>query len=132
MNASKPKVRTAKGGAPLWPGLTAMAIATLYLIALLAAEQQTSIIFLLIFAIVAVAAAAWFRLLAGVSRSFGDHKRSTTDHAHWRDRARRSCAWRICSASGLIRLVGISGREHAHISGQDAEKCRRFPPYVCG
>jgi ABC-type branched-subunit amino acid transport system permease subunit len=74
VNASKPKVRTAKGGAPLWPGLTALAIATLYLIALLAAEQQTSIIFLLIFAIVAVAAAAWFRLLAGVSRSFGDHE----------------------------------------------------------
>jgi len=74
VNASKPKVRTAKGGAPLWPGFTALAIATLYLIALLAAEQQTSIIFLLIFDIVAVAAAAWFRLLAGVSRSFGDHE----------------------------------------------------------
>ena len=74
MNGSKPKAETAKNGAPLWPGLTALAIATLYLIALLAAEQQTSIIFLLIFAIVAVAAAAWFRLLAGVSRSFGDHE----------------------------------------------------------
>ena len=74
MNASKPKVRTAKGGAPLWPGLSALAIATLYLIALLAAERQTSIIFLLIFAIAAVAVAAWFRLLAGVSCSFGDHE----------------------------------------------------------
>src|SRR5262249_17599491 len=34
-------------------------------------------------------------------------QRSTTDHAHCR------C---ICSASGLIRSVGISGREHADIS----------------
>ena len=74
MNGSKPKAKTAKDGAPLWPGLTALALATLYLIALLAAEQQTSIIFLLILAIVVVAAAAWFRLLAGVSRSFGDHE----------------------------------------------------------
>ena len=74
MNASKPKAKTAKDGAPLWPGLTALAIATLYLIALLAAERQTSIIFLLIFGIAAVATAAWFRLLADVSRSFGDHE----------------------------------------------------------
>jgi len=74
VNASKPKAKTAKDGAPLWPGLTALAIATLYLIALLAAERQTSIIFLLIFGIAAVATAAWFRLLADVSRSFGDHE----------------------------------------------------------
>src|SRR6516225_5001452 len=74
VNGSKPKAKTAKDGAPLWPGLTALALATLYLIALLAAERQTSIIFLLIFAIAAVAVAAWFRLLAGVSCSFGDHE----------------------------------------------------------
>jgi ABC-type branched-subunit amino acid transport system permease subunit len=74
VSAFKAKAKSADDGAPLWPGLTALVIATLYLMALLAAERQASIIFLLIFAIAAVAAAAWFRLLAGVSGSFSDHE----------------------------------------------------------
>jgi ABC-type branched-subunit amino acid transport system permease subunit len=60
--------------APLWPGLIALAAATGYLIALLAVERQALIISLLAFGIAAVVAAAWFRLLNGVSGSFADHE----------------------------------------------------------
>ena len=65
---------TAQARATLWPGLAALAAATGYLIALLAAERQAFIISLLAVGIAAVAAAAWFRLLDGVSRSFADHE----------------------------------------------------------
>ena len=63
-----------KAHASLWPGLTALALATAYLIALLAAEKQVLIIVLLGAAIVAVLAAAWLRLLDTVARSFADHE----------------------------------------------------------
>ena len=58
----------------LWPGLIALAVAALYLIALLAAEKQALIISLLAAGIIAVTAAAWFRLLYSVSRAFSDHE----------------------------------------------------------
>lgn len=47
---------------------------TVYLVALLAAERQAVIIALILFAIVAVAAAAWFGLLDVVSRSASRHE----------------------------------------------------------
>ena len=55
--------------APLWPGLVALGLATVYLTALLAAEKQRVIIALLAVGIAAVLVAAWFRLLDRVSRS---------------------------------------------------------------
>ena len=45
--------------APLLPGATALALATAYLIALLAVEKQSFIIGLLLVAIVAMLAANW-------------------------------------------------------------------------
>lgn len=61
-------------GVSLWPGVIALAIATVYLIALLAAEQQAVIILLLATGVVAVVAAAWFGLLGSVRSSFTDHE----------------------------------------------------------
>jgi ABC-type branched-subunit amino acid transport system permease subunit len=58
----------------VWPGLTALAVATGYLVALLAAEKQALIISLLFVGIAGVVAAAWFRLFDGVSRSFADRE----------------------------------------------------------
>src|SRR5882757_6449338 len=63
-----------KTHAALWPGLIALAAATGYLIALLAAENQVLIISLLAAGIAAVIAAAWLRLLDYASRSFEDHE----------------------------------------------------------
>jgi ABC-type branched-subunit amino acid transport system permease subunit len=60
--------------ASLWPGVIALAIATIYLIALLAAEQQALIIALLVAGIATVIGAAWFGLLESVSASFADHE----------------------------------------------------------
>ncbi|HMA55840.1 MAG TPA: branched-chain amino acid ABC transporter permease [Pseudolabrys sp.] len=65
-----------KGHAALWPGVAALAIATAYVVALLAAEKQSLIIILLAIGIVAVLAAAWFGLLENVSASFTDHEDS--------------------------------------------------------
>ncbi len=66
----------AKGNehAALWPGLVALALATVYVIALLAVERQALIIALLAAGIAASVAAAWLRLLDPVSRSFADHE----------------------------------------------------------
>jgi hypothetical protein len=60
----------AKGS--LLPGVAAVALATAYLIALLAVEKQALIIGLLALVIVAVLAAHWLGWLAPVSRSFAD------------------------------------------------------------
>jgi len=65
-----------KTRAALWPGLIALGVATVYVIALLAVEKQAFIIALLAFGIAAVIAAAWFRLLDGVSGSFADHEKT--------------------------------------------------------
>jgi len=66
--------RGEKARAPLWPGVAALAAATVYLIALLAAENQALIISLLAVGIAAVLTAAWLRLLDHASRSFMDHE----------------------------------------------------------
>ncbi len=58
----------------LLPGAAALAIATAYLIALLAAEKQSVIIVLLAIGIAGVLAAAWLRLFDPVSRSFAEHE----------------------------------------------------------
>jgi ABC-type branched-subunit amino acid transport system permease subunit len=63
-----------KAGVSAWPGITALALATAYLIALLAVEKQALIIALLVAGIAVAVAAAWFRLLDGVSASFADHE----------------------------------------------------------
>ena len=67
MPAEKPE-------APLWPALCALAAATVYLIALLAAERQALIIALLAVGVAAVAGAAWSGLLERVGRSFTVHE----------------------------------------------------------
>ena len=58
----------------IWPGLLALAAATAYLIALLAAEKQGLIISLLAFGIVSVLAAAWVGVFGSISRSFADYE----------------------------------------------------------
>jgi ABC-type branched-subunit amino acid transport system permease subunit len=60
--------------ASLIPGAVALALAALYLIALLAVEKQPLIIGLLALAIAAVLAASRLGLLAPVSRSFADRE----------------------------------------------------------
>jgi ABC-type branched-subunit amino acid transport system permease subunit len=60
--------------APLLPGVVALALATVYLIALLAVERQPIIIGLLAVAIMAVLGANRLGLLASVSRSFVDRE----------------------------------------------------------
>jgi ABC-type branched-subunit amino acid transport system permease subunit len=67
MPAEKPE-------APLWSALCALACATVYLIALLAAERQALIIALLAVGVAAVAGAAWFGLLERVGRSITVHE----------------------------------------------------------
>jgi ABC-type branched-subunit amino acid transport system permease subunit len=60
--------------ASLLPGAMALALATGYLIALLAVERQPLIIGLLALAIVAVLGAHWLNWLAPISRSFADRE----------------------------------------------------------
>src|SRR5690242_14280039 len=63
-----------KTGVSAWPGATALAIGTVYLIAVLAAEKQALIIGLLVGGIAVVVAATWLGLLASVRASFTDHE----------------------------------------------------------
>src|SRR5499427_1836168 len=63
-----------KSPAALWPGLAALAAATVYLIALLAAERQALIISLIGVGIAAVTFIAWFRLFDGLSHSFVENE----------------------------------------------------------
>ena len=63
-----------KSPAALWPGLAALAAATVYLIALLAAERQALIISLIGVGIAAVTFIAWFRLFDALSHSFVENE----------------------------------------------------------
>src|SRR5262249_47643082 len=63
-----------KSRAALWPGLAVLAAATVYLIALLAAERQALIISLIGVGIAAVTFIAWFRLFDGLSHSFVENE----------------------------------------------------------
>jgi hypothetical protein len=60
----------------LWPGLAALALVTVYLIALLAVEKQPLIIVLLAVGIVAGFGAGWLGWLTPVSRSFAEREDS--------------------------------------------------------
>ncbi len=60
--------------APLWPSLAALVLSTVYLIALLAVEEQTLIIGLLAAAVVVVVAANYVGVFGAVSRSFAEHE----------------------------------------------------------
>jgi ABC-type branched-subunit amino acid transport system permease subunit len=59
-----------KSNVSVWPGVAALVVATVYLIALLAVEGQQLIMGLLALAILAAVVASWLGLLAPVSRSF--------------------------------------------------------------
>jgi ABC-type branched-subunit amino acid transport system permease subunit len=59
------------GGLSILPGAVAVALATAFVIVLLRVENQTAIIALLAFGIVAVVAANWLGFLAPVASSFG-------------------------------------------------------------
>jgi ABC-type branched-subunit amino acid transport system permease subunit len=63
-----------KPEAPLWPVLWALAAATVYLAALLAAERQAIIIALLAAGVAVIAGAAWLGLLERVARSYAAHE----------------------------------------------------------
>jgi ABC-type branched-subunit amino acid transport system permease subunit len=60
--------------ASIWPGVAALAAATIYVIALLATEEQAIIVALLVAGAAAVVAAAWLGIFEGVSRAFSDHE----------------------------------------------------------
>ena len=72
MSASEPARKMV--GLGWWPGVAAIAVAAVYVIALLAAEKQNLIIALLAIGIVAVIGASRFGLLAPVARSFAWHE----------------------------------------------------------
>jgi len=62
------------GRAALWPGVAALAVATGYLIALLAVERPAVVIALLAAGIAVVVAAAWLGLFGRVSAAFAEHE----------------------------------------------------------
>ena len=72
MSASEPARKIVGPG--WWPGVAAIALAAVYVIALLAAEKQNLIIALLAIGIVAVIGASRFGLLAPVTHSFAWHE----------------------------------------------------------
>ncbi len=72
MSGSRPVA--AKSDIGIFPGAIALALATAYLIALLAAEKQDVIIALLAGGIIVVLAAAWFGLTTIASESFNSHE----------------------------------------------------------
>ncbi len=63
-----------KSRASLLPGVIALALATIYLSALLAVEKQLLIIGLLGLAVIAVLGAYWMGWLTSVGRSFADRE----------------------------------------------------------
>jgi ABC-type branched-subunit amino acid transport system permease subunit len=65
---------TKRSGADWWPGLAGIAMATVYVIALLAAERQGIIIVLLAAGVLVVLAAGWLGLSAPFTRSFAAHE----------------------------------------------------------
>lgn len=74
MSGSESMVGKGKQAPGMWPGVAGLAIAAVYLAALLAAEKQSVIIILLAAGIAVVVAAAWLGLFDRVSRSFADHE----------------------------------------------------------
>src|SRR5215469_12751242 len=63
--------------AGLWWAIIALAVVTVYLIALLSAENQPVVMSLIAFGIVSALAAGWFGVLQGVARAFSEHEERT-------------------------------------------------------
>ena len=72
---------TSNGRAALWPGVAALALATAYLIALLAVERPAVVIALLAAGIAVVVTAAWLGLFGRISRAFAEHENSLALYA---------------------------------------------------
>jgi ABC-type branched-subunit amino acid transport system permease subunit len=66
--------RTKPGRSASWPAIAALSLVTVYLIALLSAEDQAMIILLIAGGIVGALAAGWFGLLQGVGPAFSQHE----------------------------------------------------------
>ena len=69
------KAKPARAG--LWLAIVALAVVTVYLIALLSAEKQLVVISLIAFGIVSALAAGWFGVLQVVARAFSEHEDRT-------------------------------------------------------
>lgn len=67
----------AKPAAGLWWAMIAVAVVTVYLIALLSAEKQLVVMSLIAFSIVSALAAGWFGVLQVVARAFSEHEDRT-------------------------------------------------------
>jgi ABC-type branched-subunit amino acid transport system permease subunit len=78
------------------PGLAALAVATAYMIAVLGAEKQTTILELFALAIAVILGASLLRLLTPVARSFADHE----------------FAFALSAIAALIILGGVFGQNH--------------------
>lgn len=63
-----------KADISVWPGALALAVATAYLIGLLAVEKQSAIIALLALGVVGTLVAAWFGLTEVAGQSFNSHE----------------------------------------------------------
>ena len=63
-----------KADISVWPGAIALAVATAYLIGLLAVEKQNAIIALLALGVVGTLVAAWFGLTEVAGQSFNSHE----------------------------------------------------------
>jgi ABC-type branched-subunit amino acid transport system permease subunit len=75
VSASELIAGRAKPGRPAsWPAIAALGVVTVYLIALLSAENQAVIISLIAAGIVGALAASWFGLLQGVGRAFSERE----------------------------------------------------------
>ena len=113
-----------KARVSVWPGVIALAIATAYLIALLAVERQAFIIALLAAGVTAVVAAAWTGLLESVSGSFADHEDglgAARSSPHWRSRyismtTISCCCWSSpCCSTRWRRSVSTSSSGYAGV-----------------
>jgi ABC-type branched-subunit amino acid transport system permease subunit len=80
----------------LWPGLAALAAATLYLIALLGAERPSIIIALLAAGIAMIVAGAWLGVFAGVGASFAEHED----------------ALGLCGVGALLAVAAVFHEDH--------------------
>lgn len=77
MSASDRMADKAKPAAGLWWAMIAVAVVTVYLIALLSAEKQLVVMSLIAFSIVSALAAGWFGVLQVVARAFSEHEDRT-------------------------------------------------------
>src|SRR5579883_1593321 len=79
-----------------FPSLATLAIAPVYMIAVLGAERQTAILGLFVLAIAVILAAGLLGLLRPVAQSFADHER----------------AFALSALAALITIAGIFREDH--------------------